>query len=106
MMARTLQDLVRLYGALPGLTGHYGPYGAAVGIVTDHIGLALESGCVLVLGGTAGAALRDENGNTIPVLCGELIEIYTEDGRGTGRCGRPVHVGDGRGAGLVCPLHG
>lgn len=36
----------------------------------------------------------------LPVLCGEIVEIYTEDGTIHGRCGQPVYE-----RGIACPGH-
>lgn len=87
--ATSVQDLVSGYGQ------DWRP-----GILIDHIDLVAPLG---------GRVHRTASGSTwvtygkaaaVRVVCGDLIHIWTEDGRMDGRCGLPV-VGD-RGA---CAAH-
>ena len=81
---------VGFYG--PG-TPDYGPdgeYGIAYrrGLLSEHADAFLAAGGKIepVGDGGAGRAILSD-GSTVPVVCSELIEVLTEDGRESGRCG-------------------
>jgi hypothetical protein len=48
------------------------------------------------------ALVTHDDGTTVayPVVCSELIEVFTEDGRQSGRCGHPALDETG-----TCPAH-
>jgi hypothetical protein len=71
------------------LTGVYGRGPFTTGIISEHVDLALRAGFTLHTG-VDGDYLKDAEGDTALVLCSELIEVVTEDGRESGRCGIPV----------------
>jgi hypothetical protein len=76
---RTVHDLTGVYGRGPFRTG----------ILSDHLHIALAAGMELRTG-QDGDYVKDADGDTALILCSELVEVWTEDGRSTGRCGTPV----------------
>ena len=87
---KTLDDFV----------GNYG-WDWTTGVLTDHLGDAEAAG-MLVHTSSRGFAFvtGPKGGKAVPVLCGEIIDMPTEDGPGTGRCGLPAKDGE-----LGCPGH-
>lgn len=84
--------------------GAYGPDWRA-GLLSEHLDLFKLAGGAFrpSSGDGAGFALiPTEDGGMIarPVVCSELIEVWTEDGRQSGRCGRPALDATG-----TCPAH-
>lgn len=71
-----------------GLVRTYGQWGNGnrAGVVSDHLSWAVRVGARIVRGELCEYVV-DENGLAYPVLCSELIEVYTEDGASDGRCG-------------------
>lgn len=69
-------------------TGAYGPNNR-VGVLSEHLDLALRTGLVARrLPGSTWVYDPDQPGErAVPVVCSELVPIWTEDGRVTGRCG-------------------
>lgn len=70
--------------------GVIGSYGHAwrVGVVSDHVAWAERVGARIVRGALATWVVDDEaSGRAYPVLCGDIVEIDTEDGPIDGRCG-------------------
>ena len=87
----TLEDLVSGYGQ-----------SWTSGIISEHLGL------VEALGGRVHTTLSGrqwvteaKGGRAIPVLCSEIVAIYTEDGETSGRCGAPALATEG-----ACQAHG
>jgi hypothetical protein len=83
------------------MTGSYGQDWTQ-GVLAEHLPAGVElkvvaSGKLLALRPIEGRKMLE----AVPVLCGEIVEIYTEDGRMDGRCGLPVHGIDG----FACPGH-
>lgn len=76
------------------LTGNYGRGPYRVGIISEHVHIALEAGFELATG-TDGDFLRDADGDTALILCSELVPWVTEDGLSAARCGAPVLPGQG-----------
>lgn len=86
--------------ALDNFTGCYGQDWAR-GVLVDHVGDATQAGCLYHVSPRGWAFLTGPKGGAAePVLCAEVIEIATEDGPMTGRCGRPVKADE-----LGCPGH-
>lgn len=71
------------------LTGLYGRYPATRGILSEHLPIADAAGMTVHFG-VDGFYVKDAAGDTALVLCSELIEIPTEDGPVSGRCGLPA----------------
>src|ERR1041384_2432525 len=90
-MTKTLDDF----------TGAYGP-DWRTGVLTDHVGAAEAAGMKVHAPrhGKATYVTGPAGGTSVPVLCGEIIEIATEDGPIDGRCGRDVRPGE-----FGCPGH-
>lgn len=63
--------------------GYYGPYSDQEGILSEHLGKANLP--VRKLAG--GKQVTIIEGQAVKVLCSEVIEISTEDGPASGRCG-------------------
>lgn len=86
--------------SIDNFTGSYGP-DWKTGVVVDHLGSAVEAG-MLVHTSPSGAVYvtGPKGGVAVPVVCGEIIMIDTEDGRIDGRCGLPVKADEG-----ACPGH-
>lgn len=77
---RTLANLVAAYGD--------GREPALLGVLSEHLPLVERDR----LGWVHRTASREwavdaATGKAFPVLCSELIAVYTEDGMGDGRCG-------------------
>jgi hypothetical protein len=74
----------------------------ATGILVDVLDRALAAGLVARTMPASGRVYLTgaRGGRCLPVVCGDIIEIWTEDGRMDGRCGLPI-VAD-RGA---CAAH-
>lgn len=68
------------------LVGTYGPTWRQ-GVLSEH--LRLWQGEVKHLAGGSKFVVADD-GRAYPVVCSELVEILTEDGQITGRCGALV----------------
>lgn len=62
------------------------------GILSEHVYLLEQAGGTVRRDGDRDVV--DVDGRAVPVVCSELIEIHTEDGPITGRCGYPVVAGD------------
>jgi len=88
-------------------TGSYGPTWTT-GILTERLYEAEQAG--LLVHRTASGRLYvtgPRGGAAVPVLCSELVDIYTEDGPMTGRCGAPAVETDidGERVAFGCPGH-
>lgn len=59
------------------------------GVITEHLALLPYDNVRLLASGTP--VVVNADGTAYPVLCSELVEIATEDGIITGRCGERVH---------------
>lgn len=68
-------------------TGMYGPTWRQ-GILSDHVHLAIEGGATERRSASGRRFYVTQDGRTEPVLCSELVEVWTEDGCTGGRCGR------------------
>lgn len=80
--------------------GCYGQ-GWTQGILIDRISDALAAGALVHESPRGFLFLTGPRGGSAdPVLCGDFVEIWTEDGRMDGRCGLPVKAGD-----FACPGH-
>lgn len=83
--------------------GFIGTYGQTwrQGIVADHVHLAREAGWVTMPFASGHLMAVSPDGRQVePVLCGEAVLVYTEDGPITGRCGDYV-----RRDGVACEGH-
>jgi len=76
-------------------TGAYGP-DWKTGVLADHLGAAEAAGMKVHAPrhGKATYVTGPEGGYAVPVLCGEIVPIYTEDGPIDGRCGLDVRPGE------------
>lgn len=72
-----IEQVARTYGPT-----HAGRYG----VISEHLHVAERLG-LTVRKLTDSAWVIDEHGRAYPVLCSELIPVYTEDGVTDGRCG-------------------
>jgi len=71
--------------------GTYGPDFDRPGVATDHVRLALDAGYVVRVAASGRTYVAPASGGTaVPVVCGEIIQVWTEDGPTSGRCGLPV----------------
>lgn len=86
------------YNAVEAAAGAYGPTWRR-GVATDHLYLVIDAGAVVHIS-PSGRTYVQEGRECLPVLCGEVIEIATEDGPMSGRCGEYVYDND-----LACPGH-
>lgn len=75
-------------GNIDRFVGAYGPE-YMPGVLTEHLGLLPYDNVRLLASGTP--VVVNDDGTAYPVVCSELIEIRTEDGPITGRCGVRVH---------------
>lgn len=79
----------------------YGPNWEHQVVLVDHVGDAIDAGATLRVPENG---LREyvvmPDGRAVPVGCGDIIEIRTEDGPSTGRCGIPIAAGA-----RACPGH-
>ena len=86
--------------ALHSVSGNYGQDWVE-GVLSDHLHLAESRGLITVFDADGGFFVRDvDTFDMLPVVCSEIVWIYTEDGRMDGRCGKPFHAEDG------CAVHG
>lgn len=69
-------------------TGAYGP-AWETGVLVDHAHRLVDA-TVRVFASGAVYAVPSGGGAPVPVVCGDLIELHTEDGPMSGRCGAPV----------------
>jgi len=91
-MARTLtlEDLVSGYGQ-----------DWTSGIISEHLYRVEALGGRIHVAGTGRMWVAPAKGGVaIPVLCSEIVAVYTEDGEISGRCGLPALVEDG-----ACDAH-
>lgn len=86
-----------------------GAYGTTPrwGILSEHMETFTRAGGVHLpsptdLAGWLLVPADAADGDTIayPVVCSELVEVWTEDGRASGRCGHPALEATG-----TCPAH-
>lgn len=64
------------------------------GVLFDHLeGFDAAGGIVRGAASGTGRVWAVVDGRAYPVVCSEIIEVWTEDGRSDGRCGRPIEVG-------------
>lgn len=68
------------------LVGYYGEDFTA-GILAEHLHLA-DPDLVRTL--ASGTLVVNVDGAAVPIVCGDVIELRTEDGPVSGRCGLPV----------------
>jgi len=75
--------------------------GCVDGVITDHVYRALDAGYVVRVAASGRTYVHPAAGGTaVPVLCGEIVPVLTEDGWTDGRCALPV-MNNERG----CPGH-
>lgn len=69
-----------------------GSYGTSwlPGVLAEHVELFVQAGGILRPRRDGGRWAVDETGHAVPVVCGELIQVWTEDGPQSGRCGKPA----------------
>lgn len=64
------------------------------GVLFDHLeGFDAAGGTVRGAASGKGHMWAVVDGRAYPVVCSEIIEVSTEDGPSTGRCGAPCEVG-------------
>lgn len=68
------------------------------GVLSDHLHQAEQAGAKVRLLASGTHVVVLPGGVVEPVLCSEIVEVWTEDGVIDGRCGIPVM----RGAGHFC----
>lgn len=68
------------------LVGYYSEDFTA-GILAEHLHL-VDPELVRTL--ASGTLVVNVDGSPVPVVCGDIIELHTEDGPVSGRCGHPV----------------
>lgn len=66
--------------------GAYGPRWRS-GLISEHLELFKAAGGVHRPSNSDGAGWAVIGGEAFPVVCSEIIEVWTEDGRQSGRCG-------------------
>lgn len=77
----------------------YGP-DYRLGVITDHVGQAQAAGWTVHVAASGRTYISDPKGAALPVLCGEIVRIDTEDGPTDGRCGHFVDHDD-----IACAGH-
>lgn len=89
---------MRTFTATTPLDAFVGGYGPAWkrGLLSEHVDLFLAAGGTLRTAssgsGRQWALVPLGKGmEAVPVVCSELVEIYTEDGKASSRCGAPAH---------------
>jgi hypothetical protein len=82
--------------SVEGWVSTYGRDWNFVGVAVDHIRIVLEeeSDARLDVDENGDQVVVAADGSIYSVCCGEIVEVYSEDGYATGRCGRPVANGD------------
>lgn len=86
------------------LMGNYGQEWAE-GILTENLDRALKAGFATMI--NADGTLHvydDESGEAVLLVCSELVEVWTEDGRIIGRCGQPA-IANATGDWIWCEGH-
>lgn len=81
-----------------------GSYGQTwrTGVISDHVSLMLQGGHFVHYSGNGAIhVVESGTGRTARVLCSEIVEVATEDGPISGRCGNPLFT-----FGLECARHG
>ena len=76
------------------MIGQYGPDFEDRGLISEHVDVFEAAGGTFRVTGSGRTWAVLPDGRAYPVLCSDLIEVWTEDGRMTGRCGAPT-VRDG-----------
>lgn len=84
--------------------GAYGPDWRA-GVLSEHLDLFKRAGGAFLaspsdMAGWALIPAEDGGTDAYPVVCSELVEVWTEDGPASGRCGSPALDATG-----TCPAH-
>jgi hypothetical protein len=96
----------RIVNTIEDLTGVYGPR-YRQGVCTDHVFHAVQDAGaqIKVLTSHRVVLTGPQGGKTYPVLCGELVNIDTEDGPVDGRCGEFAFAPKGEDGPWGCPGH-
>jgi hypothetical protein len=68
------------------IVGSYGQHWRE-GVLSEHLSVFLKAGGTFRPAQTFEGWAVAEDGRAYPVLCSELVEVQTEDGPMTGRCG-------------------
>lgn len=79
-----------------------GAYGTSwrAGVLSEHLDLFRRAGGVHRPSNGDGAGWAVVDGRAFPVVCSELVEVWTEDGPASGRCGANALEASG-----MCPAH-
>lgn len=80
------------------LVSNYGEAYQFTGVLTEHLALVAPEAIRNFASGRKVVAA--DSGHAYFVCCSELIEVHTEDGPMSGRCGAPVYGED-----WACPGH-
>lgn len=77
----------------PALLDFAGRYGRAwvEGVIAEHICHLEGTGAFTLRFDADGFVSVRQDDTVLPLLCGDIIEVPTEDGPISGRCGLPVH---------------
>lgn len=93
----TTEATTTMRHALEDLTSGYGQNWTR-GVLAEHVHSTDATVHVTTTGRTVAIPLG--GGVPVPVLCGEIVMLATEDGPVDGRCGRQTYDGD-----FACPGH-
>lgn len=70
------------------------------GLLSEHLELFIAAGGVHRPSRSDGAGWAVIDRRAVPVVCSEIVEVWTEDGRMDGRCGANALAASG-----TCPAH-
>ena len=91
--------------ALDGIVGNYGPNWTE-GVLTEHIGRLAEAGLGTIVDADGSVHVYDsDTDEAVLLVCSELVEIQTEDGRIIGRCGKAAIRNESVGEWIWCSTH-
>lgn len=89
--------------AIDALTGAYGQDWTE-GILTENFDRAMKAGLELFVLDDGTAILHDDLDCAL-LVCSELVEVWTEDGRIIGRCGKPAIANESTNEWIWCEGH-
>lgn len=67
----------------------------AGGVIVDHLRRILDAGGSTRTLASGRLVAVASDGSTAPVVCAEVVPVWTEDGPSDGRCGGPVFGAEG-----------